>query len=184
MYTVQIQRYSINTTFPAALQARPQGFMNTTFYLHLQQNSSEKTYYHSHKGHVVRVKKKTSNTWVFLKYNFAPKNIEIVTGTAVGKYKYPNSNSGKQFYQKQSMRRNTSSDTLVLRHWHRLSTFLLLRNIFPSASLDPCLHVLTHFKMSIFTNYCGARRAAWNEIFKACRLKNLTFTFGRLPKVI
>ena len=51
MYTVQIQRYSINTTFPAALEAKLQGFMNTThFYLHLQQHSPKKIYDLSRKG--------------------------------------------------------------------------------------------------------------------------------------
>lgn len=35
MYTVQIQRYSINTTSPAAPQARLQGFMNTTHFIYI-----------------------------------------------------------------------------------------------------------------------------------------------------
>jgi len=69
------------------------------------------------------------------------------------------------------MRRNTSSDTLVLRHWHHLSTFLLLSNLRFSRSSPSCLDTLW---MSTFTN-CGAPWKHWSEIFKACCLKNLTF---------
>lgn len=58
MYTVQIQRYSINTDFPAALQAAGL-HEHYTFYLHLQQNTSKKKIYcHSHKGHVVKEKQR------------------------------------------------------------------------------------------------------------------------------
>lgn len=69
MYTVQIQTYSINTAF-LHLRKAAGIYGHYTFYLHLQQNPSHKKLF-SLPSRPRNVSFKKSNTWVFVKYNFA-----------------------------------------------------------------------------------------------------------------